>query len=180
MNTSARMPRYLSRRHVTLLELLVVISILALVIGFVGVNIRKAVQSQRFHSATEQFLDRVRLAQDLSLFAQLDVEVKIQKEKKGVLFWVECKELIKDKGMKRMITKLAQKKPLKFSIEEEELTLPFKSNGAIVPKGELRLIGPGQEKIITFLGYPAPLKFGKIVPIKELNPTQLMLEEYEK
>ncbi|MBA3958523.1 MAG: type II secretion system protein [Parachlamydiaceae bacterium] len=63
--------------HITLIELLIVLTLLVMGGGFLGVQIRKALQEQRYRNEVNLVVDQLRLAQDLMLIFDGDVHWRV-------------------------------------------------------------------------------------------------------
>lgn len=68
----------LQRRFVTLVETLIVMSLIALVAGAIGFGAYSAVNTERFRTAVRQVGDQLVLAQDVMLILKTNVRVHLQ------------------------------------------------------------------------------------------------------
>ncbi len=83
------------KRHFTMIELLVVLSILAVASVLVGFSIQQALKDQRFRSEVNAVTKQLRTAQDLMLFASAEAYVKFAMDPEGRLnSWIEVKSKI--------------------------------------------------------------------------------------
>ncbi|MGA8164107.1 MAG: hypothetical protein WB791_03660 [Waddliaceae bacterium] len=171
-NLSVFLPALLRRRCLTLIELLIVISILVLVGGVIGINTSKALKEQRFRTEVDLMVDALRLAQDVMLIGGTDVRLNIKnrEQKKGIEYGLAVSDKM-PKEWDRLIN--GSKKRLKaihsaqfleqgpFPPPEEGLEIRFFSEGSMMSKGVLRVsthekaFVPGAlNRAICLRGYP--------------------------
>lgn len=164
------------RRFLTLIELILVITVIIIVTGVIGINIRRAMISQRFRSEVELLVDTMRLAQDLMLVLGKDTHIKIGAAPggEGITYRLEIeggapKEW--DSIMSRSLRTLTSTHYVTFDKQDNfpsspgEIDLRFQSQGSMMSKGELRLsthenpfIPEAQRRSICLKGYPHALK----------------------
>jgi len=79
------------RSHYTLLEIMIVFTILSVIGGLIVINVNKALNEQRFRTEVSLVVDELRLAQDLMLILGTDVHFKVSegKDSKELLYWLE-------------------------------------------------------------------------------------------
>lgn len=159
------------KSYFTLLEIIIVITIIALVGGVVAVNIRKSFQQQRFNSEVAMLVNTLRLAQDLMIILQDDVHVIFtQAPDKGIIFWIETESPLAknwEAVIKRSHKKLTAIHALKFRDELPgpvtmgELDVKFLSGGTVMSKGVMRLSTTDDDTVanalrsaICLYGYP--------------------------
>ncbi len=156
------------RLHVTLIETLIVISLIALIAGVVGINVVKAMRHQRFHSEVAEFTDRLRLAQNLMLLVQADVHFKIQanEAEKKITYWIE-----QDKPLSKQFEAFVQKKGHLKAIKHVAhasgkdgiIDLQFLSGGSVMSSGNIQISAKTHDKKnplianILLKGYPSPI-----------------------
>ena len=158
----------------TLLELMIVIMILSLTAGIVGINITKAVREQRFRSEVARVVDRLRLAQNLMLIANTDVDVIFTKGKEGVDFFLETEGPLSPSWKKELERPSSPLKAVHW-VEFEEtvprshgqqgrLQLQFLSRGSVMSRGLLRLSTAARDdeygaltRYVCLPGYPQAL-----------------------
>lgn len=164
---------YIRRLYYTLFEILIVISVLALVAGLVSINIRKALHEQNFRSEVELVVNKLRVAQDLMLIFRGEVKVLIKKDEndKG-LIWLEFESKMPghwEREAKRIHT-LKYIRTINFrdellyansySVKKEDddtLEIRFLSNGSTMSKGLMQLASGDISRYIYLPGYPAPI-----------------------
>lgn len=137
------------RNAFTLLELIIVILIMSLTAGLVGVNVTKAVREQRFKSEVGRVVDKLRLAQDLMLIADVGVDVMFTKENDGVNCWLEVDgpltkqwkgEIERPSALLRAVHWVEfQETVPRQGAPEGKLQLQFLSRGSVMSRGLLRL-----------------------------------------
>lgn len=164
----------MKRRYFTLLELIVVITILALASGAVAWNIRKAYVQQRFNSEVAMVVNTLRLAQDLMIILQDDVHVIFaQAPDKGIIFWIQTESPLAknwETVLKRSHKKLREVHALKFRdelpgpVQMGELDVKFLSGGTVMSRGVMRLSTTDDDTVanalrsaILLYGFPHPI-----------------------
>ncbi len=159
------------RRFLTLIEIMIVVSILLLVTGVIGFNIRRALITQRFNTETALFVDTIRLAQDMMLILSKDVQLKVTgKQGSGIEYSIEVEGGV-PKGWETLMKRsqrlmesvhyisFDQQDP--FPSQPGQLTLRFQSKGSMMSKGELRFsshqdpyTGTAMRRAVCLKGYP--------------------------
>lgn len=175
-----RMPRCLEktnkvmkvrRCYITLMELMIVITILIMLTGVVGINIRRALQQQRFRTEVDLMVDTLRLAQDLMLILGADVSLRMWGERqKGIQYRLDVEGDIPEAWepvIKRSHRRLREIHFVDFADGESvegRIDIRFFSGGSVMSRGVLRLSthenpkDPGALKRVVFLrGYPHPI-----------------------
>lgn len=166
----------LARRHVTLLELLIVIAILAVAGGAVAIGVRKALEDQHFRSEVGLIVNELRLAQDLMLILGTDVHVKFAQDDKssGNKFWMELEtrlppeiehEVLRDHGHLKMVRGVFFRDMNTAQYTKGQIDVKFLSSGAVMSRGVMRLATSEKdsppagtlEAYICLPGYPAPI-----------------------
>jgi type II secretory pathway pseudopilin PulG len=163
--------RLIQKSFFTLLEIMIVLSILALVGSVTVFNIRSMYQQQQALNEMDRAVNLIKTASDLMMMVNLDSEVKISsKEGRYQL------ELIPKSGISPLIAPLLPASPLVLEtiddIEFEDginnkilkiFSLDFLSKGFLMNRGILSFKSGSTQGYITFLGYPAslPLTIGK-------------------
>ncbi len=162
-----------ARRCFTLIETIIVITIIALVAGVVAVNIGKAYQQQRFQSEVAMVVETLRLAQDLMLILQDDVHVIFTQNDKGIVFWLETRSPLAknwESVVKRSHKTLKAVHAVKFldqlqgPVRMGELDIKFLSGGTVMSKGVVRLSSTDDDtkrnalrSAILLYGFPHPI-----------------------
>lgn len=79
------------RSHFTLLEIMIVLTILSVIGGLIVINVNKALNEQRFRTEVSLVVDELRLAQDLMLILGTDIHFKVSeaKDSKEIIYWLE-------------------------------------------------------------------------------------------
>lgn len=162
------------KRHFTIIEMIIVITIIALVSGVIGINIRKAYQQQQFRSEVAMVVETLRLAQDLMLILQDDVHVIFTQNDKGIVFWLETRSPLAknwEAVIKRTHKTLKAIHAVKFLDELQgpvrmgELDIKFLSGGTVMSRGVVRLASTDDDNArdalrsaICLYGYPHTIK----------------------
>ena len=164
------------RSHITLLEILTAIALIALFAGIIGVNINKALVEQRFRNEVGLILDDLRLAQDLMFILGTDVYVKFEEAKDGdgIRFWIEQESVLLDSVRNEIARKSHVLKTIRGVFFRDETTderskgkvdMKFLSKGAVMSKGIMRVATSDSESpppnvlqcFICLAGYPHPI-----------------------
>ncbi len=165
----------LQRRFFTLIEILIVLSILAVTTSVIGINITGALRDQRFKTEVGVVLDKMRLAQDLMLVLRTDVHLIFfqESENKPIFMWIECdtplgkhwkREIQRPKELKT-IQYVDFRDDLKDNVTMGKVDMKFFSGGTVMSSGILRLSTSKSEsdkgalqRFVYMAGYPRPLK----------------------
>lgn len=138
------------RRFLTLIELIIVVTILLFVAGVVGFNIRHALFTQRFNSETTRFVNTLRLAQDMMLILSKDIYVKIRKlpEGEGIEYFIDVEGGVPRKWQKSMTRSQGRMETVHyinflqkdtFPFQLGQIDLRFQSQGSMMSRGELQM-----------------------------------------
>lgn len=181
MNTKKRQKPYLTIRRYsfTLVETLIVLTIVALVASVVTINAKKAMRSMRFQQEVSQFVESLRVAQDLMLIANADVHVKIKAEESGIKYWIETdKPLLKalEAHLKKTKVFKTVHHVVHASGKEGLIDLKFLSNGFVMSSGNIQLSSvinndPSSLLIanIFLKGFPSPIFSSQKVGSNEIT-----------
>jgi type II secretory pathway pseudopilin PulG len=183
----------------TLIEILIVMTLLLVVGGVVTVNIRKAIVEQKYRTEVELVVDTLRLAQDLMLIAGLDLHLfmKQASNDQGIECWLEADGEIPKKWERmiaqshRLLTAIRTasfKEQRSFPITEGMLDLRFQSLGSMMSRGILKLSFYQNESMqgplirtICLSGYPHPivskLETDSSIPCRENKEFDLRLTQ---
>ena len=149
----------------TLLELLIVLTLIAVVAGLTGIKTVQVLQEQRFFAEAEQVLSHLQLAEDLMLIMDTDVVFTLRQEREGLQYSLDIEKPLS--GLSQRLVKEDSRIPLK-AIEkfqftpsplESKLDLAFTLGS--MTRGVLTLYPFGREGVsyrIVLHGYPRPLK----------------------
>jgi len=164
----------LQRRLVTLVETLIVMSLIALVAGAIGFGAYSAVNTERFRTAVRQVGDQLVLAQDIMLILRTNVRVHLQQTGDGLEVKVESAGKLSP-ALERFTSEpvlLTAISAFEFidaagTSEEADVTLEFLSGGSQMSEGRLVLYGDPQrdedsrrEEIVLY-GYPRTILIGE-------------------
>lgn len=161
------------KRFVTLLELLIVITVLAMVIGVIGWNINKALREQHFKTEVDVVVDYLRLAQNLMLILNADVHVIFKAFPKEISMGLKVDGNIDDNLLKVVTSKEKKLHNVQFvefydenktHNEPNQVDVKFISKGFVMSKGVMRLstnekgdVAGAIERFICLPGYPKPI-----------------------
>ena len=174
--------------------MLIVITILVLVSGVIGINVRQAYIQQRFRTEVDLMVDTLRLAQDMMLVLNRDVHVrvKVAEDGSGFLYWMEV-----EGGIPKNWQKVVRSTPRRLTaarlmdfieqnpalpVVSNELDFRFFSGGSLMSRGLFR-IGTHEDRnypgalnrVVLLRGYPHPIDS---VPEEE-EPLELVDSEGE-
>lgn len=165
--------RRIRRQAMTLVELLIVIGIMAVLSGFISINVVKAVREQRFRSEVSRLVQEMRLAQELMLILKVGSTLKfsVAQNGSGIQYWLETELPIP----KRWEALIRQEKPplqaikvMQFQDAKEagKLEINFLSEEVGMSKGVLRLSTSERDSdlgtLTTYVclpGYPSPIEY---------------------
>lgn len=163
------------RRHLTLVEILIAITILVLIGGIIGISVTRALKEQKFRTEVGLVVETLRIAQDLMLILGADVHfrVKAREDKSGIEYGLEVEGGVPEqweamiKRTHRLLKEthgVSFRELQPFPIVEGQLDIRFQSGGAQMSKGVLRLSTHENEKApgamtmaICLKGYPHPI-----------------------
>lgn len=166
--------RLLRKRYLTIMEILIAISILALAMGMTAIGIRQVLRDQKFKTESYEVLSTLRLAQQIMLILNTDVHVIFKSEdNKGFSYRIALDDKLKENWHKQ-ITKqrpvLTEIRSINFvdalgpSGKSNELDIRFLSGGSTISQGVMRLstAPPGTpyapQAFICFPGFPHHLE----------------------
>lgn len=164
------------RLHVTLIEILLVMALIAVVAGIGGLSINRLIREQRFRNEVSLVMDSLRLAQNLMLILDNNVRVKFAEDKEngGIRHWIQTDCNLDEHWKKEILRKRENLQEIHFvefkseeiqnNTREGELDLNFLSGGTVMSRGILRLSNaesgdiPGAvERFVCLYGYPHPI-----------------------
>lgn len=156
------------RSYLTLIELLIVLSILALVGGIICFNINLVIREQRFRNEVNIVLNQLRLAQDIMLIYDLDVNVKFKEVDNGIQVYLETNQNLEWAQKLKLEPKILEVIHYigihKGGEEKGKIDLSFFSGGAVMTQGMLRLATSKEPNVLGYLeryiylaGYPRPI-----------------------
>lgn len=159
----------LKKQSFTLIEILIVFSIITFISGFIGINIQKALHDQRFKNEVDEFVGRLKLAQDLMLIADADVHFKVQASdaEKQIKCWIETDKPL-PKKLNELIKKVSIFKAIRRVSHESGkdgiIDIKFLSKGSVMSSGNIELSTFVKNETNTYLirnillkGYPSPI-----------------------
>lgn len=191
-----------TRRFITLIEMLIVMSILALVLGVVSLNIGDAVKTERFRASVGVLVDKLRLAQDVMLILRTSVRVQLEQKDNG-LYCTLLTEGGLTPALARATTETLVIQDIRgFSYTDadgktsmDRATLKFLSAGSQMSRGRLVVSSGGlnDSKAMTeeifLMGYPHSIRAGHPVvedsddspeELEVLYPVEVRVEEQKR
>lgn len=162
------------RLHITLIELLLVITLLVLLSGVVGINIRRAFSEQRFRAELAAVVSSLRLAQDLMLILNTDVHLIFRDDpQEGLHYWLQVEKKLSGGWDRELARKRARLTAIQLvemedqtaeSRGQNDLDIRFLSGGSVMSKGLLNLFSSrnknGADTLVSSIclpGYPKPI-----------------------
>lgn len=175
---------YIRRIYFTLLEMLTVLAILAIIAGFIGVNIAKATREQRFNTEVSLIVNQLRLAQDLMLIMNSNLTLTFKAHSSGIEYNLKSavefpkemkaweKELTREHAYLTTIQRVNFEDQLeKGAAERNTEVVKFQSGGDRMSYGVMRLSTSEKDenygaltRYICLPGYPAPIFSTSIRP----------------
>jgi len=151
------------KRSFTLLEILLVISLIATGLGVLSLQISKALKKEKFEQGVEQLISKLTLAQGLMLDFQTNVRVKLFQETVEVVCTIETDKTLPP-HLERSINRY-HKIPAILEMQldrsvQEEIILNYDASLGITTQGVLTLISGPNEEQIHLKGYPTRVKRG--------------------
>lgn len=160
------------KRFFTLLEMIIVISILGLFVSLIGINVNKAIHEQRFRSEVSSIVDTLRLAQGLMMILDNDVTVTFREGTNEIQMQIETACPLAKNWQNFLLTKknlhtvrvVNFKDPLLPS-ESGTAQIRFFSAGYVMSRGILHLAtvenasdDRGLVSYVCLPGYPSTIK----------------------
>lgn len=169
------------RLKITLIELLIVLTLIVTILGLVSFNVSKAVRQQKFNEEVSRVIDLLRLSQDLMLMLKLGVTVKFEINETGTgIKQTLTTEAPLPKTWMNIITKL--QKPLSVihyiqttqEGDSGKQEIKFLSEEIGMTKGVIRLSTSKSDDVLGALtsyiylpGYPSIITAQKKYPIED-------------
>jgi type II secretory pathway pseudopilin PulG len=171
-----RKPAPLGKKKITLLEVILVLTLLSVLLGGIAINVRNLLVEERFKSDVATVVSLLNTAQDLMLIQNTEVKVIFKGDQnKGIEISLEVEALLNkgwEKELKRKRNLLKTVHSVNFEDlldqpkdEEGTLSIKFLSGGSLMSRGVLRLSTSETLKdknalfaAICLKGYPHPIK----------------------
>lgn len=159
------------RLHITLIEILIVLSLLALILGIVGLNLGGAARTERFRSGVDILVQKLRLAQDLMLILRTNIRITLEQQEDGLHVTFTAEGALTPALISATTSKTTIDSIHAFSFDsktsDEKLVLDFLSAGGKMSKGTLTLFSDpndtnGLKEDVHLAGYPSPIVAGKV------------------
>ena len=191
---------YLKHRfYLSLIEIFIVLSLLALVAGSVGFNGLKLVQKEKFRSGVHRIVEQLQVAQDIMLILDTDVRIEFENVESvnkssspGILVTFHSEASLSDSFKKityPLETDLVESVQFETDFGEvlDDFSIKFYSGGSKMSRGVLSLKAKGEEmtRYIHLGGYPHPISSTSEERIEEreelssydLYPREVLEEE---
>lgn len=165
------------KHHFTLMEVLIVMTLLAVAASLVGFNLNRMLSQEKFRTSSELVLQELQSAEEIMLILGSKVKVTIEKDPKGSSYLLTRR--VYDEKVSPSPIRLDGIHSLKFideygALKKEKIELYFYPHGRKMTKGTLVLSyasNPKEEdtlkKTIVLTGYPKPIlqgAFSKVAP----------------
>jgi prepilin-type N-terminal cleavage/methylation domain-containing protein len=152
-----------AKRAVTLIEMLLVISLIAVALGALSLPLVKAIKKERFEQGVDQLISKLTLAQELMLDFNTDVNVKLTQKEGSILCLIEA-----DKPLPSHLEHAFNRYGKISGIEEMQFDNSVRSQLVIccdaafgtLSQGQLKLVSGAHEETIFLKGYPSQIKRG--------------------
>jgi len=167
------------RAYLTLLELMLVIAILGIIAGFIAVNAAKAWKEQRFRTEVSLIVDQLRLAQNLMLIFNSNVQVVFLASPEGIEYYLSFDtplpkhwtqeinrphEKLKTVRVVNFEDKLETEDNLVINQIKNGISVKFLSGGSKMSRGIMRISTSEEDNVPNIItryvclpGYPAPI-----------------------
>jgi prepilin-type N-terminal cleavage/methylation domain-containing protein len=164
------------RRSFTLVEMLIVITILVIFTGVIGINVAKALREQKFNTEVGLVVERLRFCQNIMLVLNRDVNFIVQKalREEGLEIKIEVEggvakewRFIIDRShiILKTIHSFQFDDALSFPVNPNQVRIRFLSGGTVMSRGIIHLStheNPKEEgamnSAIILYGYPHPIE----------------------
>ncbi|MFN0064999.1 MAG: Tfp pilus assembly protein FimT/FimU [Chlamydiales bacterium] len=153
----------------TLFELLLVMSLVALVLGVGGLQIPRLLSHERFEAGVAKIEKMVELSSEIMLDCKADVTLVLRQEEEGVVCQIEVTSSL-PKRWNRFLRcgPIASIQGVSFDdTPSRELLLSFDASLGSIPKGCLTLHGKKRSSRLFLSGYPG--KMGKNEEVKDVR-----------
>ncbi len=148
----------INRRPFTLLEMLLVVTLVGLTLGVIAIQAPKALKGETFERGIDQVKTRIALAEELMLNCQTDVQLIFEPEGEGKGLICRLKT---DKPVPSRLTREIERQAL---IKGVDAVVPgvlhFDGTLGASPKGTLLIKGGNREVILTLKGFPSHILRG--------------------
>lgn len=153
-----------NKRAVTLFEVLVVMTLLAVALGAAFIPLSKALRGERFERGVDQLIGKLALAQEIMLDFHTDVLITLDKQGDEVICKLKpCQKLPPhlEKTLNRYET-IKGIDEIAFDNEERNsIVLHFDGTLGTTPEGKLVLTSNNKEEVLVLKGYPTQIKRGE-------------------
>lgn len=163
------------KRSITLMEMMIVISLIAVALGAMSLPISKALKSETFAHGVDGVIGKIMLAQEVMLDFNTDLQLFLKKDEEGkgihchIVPGIPLPPHI-EKGLNHRplipgITEMAFNHEIKNSIQ-----LSFEGPIGSISQGTLTLGASGKEEHIALPGYPKHIRRGNYVQTTSSTP----------
>lgn len=171
------MLRKIQRRYVTLIEMMIVMSLLIVLAGVTSLNIYRAVIEERYRAGVSQLVSRLQMAQDIMLIIRSDVVVQLERQPGGLLCRLEV-----DRKLAPLLQGIVNRTgviagidaftwtPLEGpSIANQKVALNFKANGVQISRGELKVSNGALDTYVLVSGFAEPIAASQETKLPDLR-----------
>ena len=156
------------KRSITLIEMMIVISLIATALGGMALPLSKALKGEKFERGVDRVIGKIMLAQELMLDFHTDVQLILEQDKEGEA--IHCLILVAiplppqiEKGINHR-PHIAGIRQMAFNHEDKDrMELSFDGSFGVLPQGTLTLMGPRNAEHIALPGYPGQIRRGNHV-----------------
>lgn len=156
----------------TLLEILLVLTLIAFVLGAGAIQVPKLLSHERFETQAKSIKRKIELAQEIMLDYDMDVELLLKRDPKGLICQVKTQMPLPKRWNRFLHSKpLDEISFVAFNGERvDSLTLVFDGSLGAIPRGNLRLIGKKQDAAFYLPGFPGKIHRGERQDEKTVVP----------
>jgi len=149
------------KRSVTLLELLIVVSLIAVAFTVVGVQGPRFIKKTRFSAGVNKVIGKLSLAQEVMLNFQTDVKITFEPRDGGLEVHLQTESHVPENVLKQINHRSWIKGIERVEFNGSALT--FDTTLGRIPEGELRLFSGNWEETLILRGFPSRIKRGEHV-----------------
>ena len=152
------------KRSITLFEVLIVMSLIAVALGASFIPVSKALRGEKFERGVEQLTAKIALAQEVMLDFQTDVSLFLFQEGNEIKCVIKTHKKLPtylEKSLNRYKT-INGIEQMAFNNEvHKDIEIQFDGVLGTVSKGTLTLISNKKEVTLNLKGYPAHITRGE-------------------
>lgn len=159
------MLRQIQRRYITLIEMMIVMSLLVILMGVTSLSIYQAIIEERYRAGVSQVVSRLQMAQDIMLIIRSDVIVHLEQQPGGLLCRLEVsrplapllQRIVDRTGIIAGISSFTWTAVDGQVVTNQNVALNFKANGVQLSRGELKISNANLNSFVLVSGFAEPI-----------------------